>query len=50
MKDRVQRPLRDVLSTGGRGANLTEAAFCEFCQGGDVGISNLAKANLTEPY
>jgi hypothetical protein len=48
MKDRVQRPLCDILSTGGRGANLDEAAFCEFCQGADVGVCDLAKASLTD--
>jgi len=48
MKDRVQSPLCDILSIGGRGANLDEAAFCEFCQGGDVGVCDLVKASFTE--
>jgi hypothetical protein len=49
MKDRVQRPLRDVLSTGRRGANLGEAAFCAFCQGGDIGISDVANPSRNTP-
>jgi hypothetical protein len=49
MKDRMQRPLRDVLSTGERDAKLDEAAFCEICQGGDIGICDLTKASLAEP-
>ena len=37
-----------VFIDGGRGANLDEAAFCEFCQGGDVGVCDLVKASFTE--